>query len=355
MYGQGANSKKGSIMHQPVFKFIYLFVFSFFWFCHANAQQENLEIYWIDVEGGAATLIVTPGRQVVLMDAGFQRDDGRDSDRIMAAMEDAGVTEIDYFLASHFHGDHVGGLSSLNANVPIKEFIDHGDSVERQDNERRRAIWENYLSIVEGARRSVVVGDQLSLDGIDFTFVTSNGEILDKKLTGTKPNPHCSGAPSGDDDSGENSRSLGYLLSLGKFQFLNLGDLTFNVQHKLACPQYELGSVDIFQVPRHGNAVPLQFSTAVNPTVAVINNGARKGGSATGFDALRVIPDLEAIWQLHRALGLDDHHNTNAQMTANLTEENDAGYWIKAVVQEDGARYELMNQRNQFSRSYMSK
>ena len=342
-------------MRQSVIKSIYLFLFSFFWFCHANAQQENLEIYWIDVEGGAATLIVTPDRQVVLMDAGFQRDDGRDSGRIMAAMEDAGVTEIDYFLASHFHGDHVGGLSSLSANVPIKEFIDHGDSVERQDSERRRATWENYLSIVEGARRSVVAGDQLSLDGIDFTFVTSNGEIFSKELVGTKPNPHCSGAPSGDDDSGENSRSLGYLLSLGKFQFLNLGDLTFNVQHKLACPQYELGSVDIFQVPRHGNAVALQFSTVVNPTVAVINNGARKGGSAAGFDALRVIPDLEAIWQLHRALDLDDHHNTSAQMTANLTEENDVGYWIKAVVQGDGARYELVNQRNQLSRLYMSR
>ena len=113
-------------MRQPVVKFICLFLFSFFCFFRANAQQENLEIYWIDVEGGAATLIVTPGRQVVLMDAGFQRDDGRDSGRIMEAMEDAGVTEIDYFLASHFHGDHVGGLSSLSANVPIKEFIDHG-------------------------------------------------------------------------------------------------------------------------------------------------------------------------------------------------------------------------------------
>ena len=342
-------------MRQPVVKSIYLFLFSFFWFCHTNAQQENLEIYWIDVEGGAATLIVTPDRQVVLMDAGFQRDDGRDSGRIMAAMEDAGVTEIDYFLASHFHGDHVGGLSLLSANVSIKEFIDHGDSVEQDDSERRRADWENYLSIVEGARRSVAAGDQLSLDGINFTFVTSNGEIFSKELPGIKPNLHCSGAPSGDDDSGENSRSLGYLLSLGKFQFLNLGDLTFNVQHKLACPQYELGSVDIFQVPRHGGAVALQFSTAVNPTVAVLNNGPRKGGSAAGFDALKVIPDLEAIWQLHRALGLDDHHNTSAQMTANLTEENDAGYWIKAVVQEDGARYELMNQRNQFSRLYMSK
>ena len=99
----------------------------------------------------------------------------------------------------------------------------------------------------------------------------------------------------------------------------------------------------------------LQFSTVVNPTVAVINNGARKGGSAAGFDALRVIPDLEAIWQLHRALDLDDHHNTSAQMTANLTEENDVGYWIKAVVQGDGARYELVNQRNQLSRLYMSR
>lgn len=331
-----------------------VFLLSVLGFFHANAQQANLEIYWIDVEGGAATLIVTPDRQVILMDAGFQRDDGRDANRIVAAMEDADVTEIDYFVASHFHGDHVGGLSSLSRRVPIKEFVDHGDSVE-QDGERRRVNWENYLSIVDGARRSVVAEDELSLRDVDFTFVTSNGEIFNKDSVNKQLNPHCKGAPSGDDDSGENSRSIGYLLSLGKFQFLNLGDLTFNIQHKLACPQYQLGDVDIFQVPHHGNEVALQLAAVVNPTVAVLNNGPRKGGSAVGFDALRIIPDLAAIWQLHRALGLDDRHNTEAQMTANLAEENDEAYWIKAVVQADGASYELINRRNQFAQLYMSK
>ena len=129
---------------------------------HAKAQQATLDIYWIDVEGGAATLIVTPERQSVLMDAGYDREDERDTQRIQAAMADAGITELDYFIASHFHGDHVGGVPALAGQVPIKQFIDHGDTVE-QDSERHRAAWNGYLSVAKGNRRSVVPGDELSV------------------------------------------------------------------------------------------------------------------------------------------------------------------------------------------------
>ncbi len=103
----------------------------------SSAQQATLDIYWIDVEGGAATLIVTPEREAVLMDAGWDREDARDANRIQAAMRDARIDEIDYFIASHFHGDHVGGLPALATRVPIREYIDHGDSVEL---DRERSI-----------------------------------------------------------------------------------------------------------------------------------------------------------------------------------------------------------------------
>lgn len=103
-----------------------------------QAQQPALDIYWIDVEGGAATLIVTPSGQSVLMDAGWDSEDARDATRIEAAMADAGITDIDYFIASHFHGDHVGGVAALASRTTIGQYIDHGDSAEQDDERRRR-------------------------------------------------------------------------------------------------------------------------------------------------------------------------------------------------------------------------
>ena len=320
----------------------------------AYAQQATLDIYWIDVEGGAATLIVTPERQAVLMDAGWDREDARDAERIQAAMQDAGIDEIDYFIASHFHGDHVGGVPALAVRVPIGAYIDHGDSVELN---RARSIpaWEAYLSAANGKRRSVTPGDALELRGLELNFVVSNREILQQTAQATAPNTHCAGSSTGEDLAGENSRSVGYMLTLADFQFLNLGDLTINVQHPLACPENLLGVVDLLQVPHHGNGVAPQLTRALAPTVAVLNNGAHKGGSAEGYEAISSIARIQGIWQLHRALDTDDDHNTNARMTANMSEEDDAGYWIKAVVQADGSSYEVINGRNGYSETYATK
>ncbi len=256
---------------------------------HANAQQATLDIYWIDVEGGAATLIVTPDRQSVLMDAGFNQEDERDAQRIQAAMADAGITELDYFIASHFHGDHVGGVPALAGRVPIKQFIDHGDSVE-QDSERGGPAWDGYVNAAKGNRRSVVPGDELSLDGVELTFVTSNGEIPPRALEAHGPNSYCAGAFPGEEDSGENSRSVGYLLSLGEFQFLNLGDLTVNVRHELACPEYRLGVVDILQVPHHGNDIAPSAHGGGQSRRRRVEQWSSQGGQPRGVRGARGHP-----------------------------------------------------------------
>ena len=317
-------------------------------------SNEPLDIYWIDVEGGAATLIVTPARESILMDAGWNRDDARDAKRIQAAMRVAGITEIDYFIASHFHGDHVGGVPALAARVPIKQFVDHGDSVE-QDRDRSRRAWESYLSAAKGKRRIIEPGDALPLAGIEFMFVTSAESVL-SRAGGQRPNPNCQGASAGNTPSGENGHSVGYLMSLGGFEFLNLGDLTVNIQHKLACPQIPLATIDLFQVPHHGNGVAPQLTRALQPTVAVLNNGPHKGGQAEGYDVVQNTPGVEAIWQLHRPLDTDEGHYAAEQMTANTTDEPDClGYWIKATVQPDGSSYSVINGRNQFSRTYVVK
>lgn len=315
-------------------------------------ESRDLTIHFIDVEGGAATLIVTSAGESVLMDAGWGTEDDRDAVRIVAAMNDAGITKLDYVIASHYHNDHVRGMPALARRVQIGQYVDHGESVEQND------AWKDYLTVAEGKRRSVTPGDTLPLSGVDFTFVTSNGEVLDHALANAVSNIYCQADSSDIDDSqltGENPRSVGYLLSMGNFQFLNLGDLTVNIQHKLACPSNKIGVIDLYQVPHHGNGVSPELSLALAPTVAVLNNGGQKGGDATGYEVISAVPGIQAIWQVHRALKNDDQHNSSEQLTANLTEENDEGHGIKAIVQADGSSYTIENGRNGYSENYVTK
>ena len=322
-----------------------------------GGPTDTLDIYWIDVEGGAATLIITPEQESILMDAGWGREDERDAKRIQDAMADANIDHIDHFITSHFHRDHIDGLPALASRVPIGEFIDHGDSVE-QDQPNGAASWSAYLSVAQGKRRTVKPGDKLRLEGVEFSFVAARREVPQQPLSPTGPNPYCQQSEPGGDLQGENASSVGYLLSLGAFQFLNLGDMTPNIQHQMACPENKLGTVDLYQIPHHGmrNALSPALTWAVQPKVAVINNGPHKGGGPDSYEIIEQIESLEDIWMVHRALDTDDAHNTSERLTANQTDEDDCvGFWIRAMVHPDGRSYVLMNGRNRASRTYVSR
>lgn len=324
----------------------------------ATLAQEpaSLDIYWIDVEGGAATLVVTPARESVLMDTGWPRADARDALRIQAAMDDAGIDRIDYLLFSHFHGDHVGGLPALAERVPIGAIVDHGDSVEL-GSPRGLALWDEYIGLAADRRRSVVPGDKLPLERLEFTFVASHRELVDAPEP-RMPNPLCDGIAPPDPDMGENGHSLGYLLSLGAFQFLNLGDLTPDREHALACPENRLGLVDLWQVPHHGGygAIRPELAGALRPTVAVVNNGPRKGGTPDSLAVIQGTAEVGDVWQSHRTLTDDAAHNTDEALIANLTEEDDCrGHWIKATVAPDGRSWSMTNGRTGYSRTYQSR
>ena len=318
--------------------------------------EATLDIYWIDVEGGAATLVVTPQRQSILMDTGWSRPDARDAERIHAAMRDAGISEIDYLLLSHFHRDHVGGLAALTERVAVARIVDHGDSVE-QAVPRGRAIWDEYVGLSRDRRRSVTPGDKLALERVELTFVASHRELVDSSEP-RLPNSLCAGAEMPSPDEGENGHSLGYLLSLGAFQFLNLGDLTPDREYALACPENRLGMVDMYQVPHHGGygAIRPELTGALEPTVVVINNGPRKGGTPDSLRIVQSLAGIEDVWQSHRALADDAAYNTEESLIANLTEEEDCtGHWIKATVQSDGRSWTMTNGRTGHSRNYESK
>ena len=322
---------------------------------HTQAPA-TLDIYWIDVEGGAATLVVTPERESVLMDTGWSRPDARDALRIQAAMDDAGITEIDYLLFSHFHGDHVGGLAALIERVPVGQIIDHGDSVER-GTERGDALWNEYVGLAVDRRRSVAPGDKLPLRRIEFSIIASHRALVDS-LEPRPPNGLCADAAAPTADQGENGHSLGYLLSLGAFQFLNLGDLTPDREHALACPENRLGVVDVYQVPHHGGygAIRPELTAALDPTVLVINNGPRKGGTPDSLVVAQSTAGIEHVWQSHRALADDAAYNTDESLIANLTEEDACnGHWIKATVMPDGRSWTMTNGRTGRRRNYLSK
>ncbi len=316
-----------------------------------------LDIYWIDVEGGASTLVVTAQGQAFLMDTGYAGVNDRDPARIEHVLtHEAGVRQLDYVLTSHFHADHAGGLTALARRVSIGAFVDHGDSVDQAAG-AGRALWGQYLTTVGTKRRSVRPGDRLPLTGVDLTIVAADGRALTSPLGRAVPNPSCATFTRHPDDPSENGRSLGYHLRAGAFDFLDLGDLSWNFQHALVCPNNLLGAIDLLQAPHHAvrDDVLPQLLAAVRPAVVVMNNGPTKGGGPVAVAAVLASPGLEDAWSLHRALGNDAAHNTPEAHTANLgPSDGCTGAWIRARVNDDGT-FVVTNSRNGYSKTYAVK
>lgn len=328
----------------------------------AGAQSRNLDIYWIDVEGGAATLIVSPAGESLLVDAGWEVG-GRDAKRILAVAQQAGLTRIDYFVMTHYHADHVGGLPALAKLIPIQRCIDHGDAIEPENQK-----WlDAYLGVCAGKRTAVKAGATIPLKGVQIDVVASDGSLVSSAINGGGSNPLCAAAERKPQDTPENQRSVGVLLKHGRFTFLDLGDLNWAKEMELSCPINRVGQVTMYQTSRHGafdGAGAPAHLHAITPQVVVVNNGPRKGlgGSSPGqpkiqgghYDRIAATPGIEGIWQGHLSL-LDKDHNTAPDMTANLEDTAECqGHWIRASVQQDG-RFTVTNGRNGFSKSYVAR
>lgn len=323
------------------------------------AQSRNLDIYWIDTEGGAATLIVTPSGQSMLVDTGNPGPDDRDPKRIFEVTKAIGLQKIDMLVTTHYHGDHVGGAPALARMIPIEKFYDHGDSIEASNNAQTAKLWQDYQKISEGKRVIVKPGDKIPLKDVNVTVVTANGEVLTKPINGGRANDYCKDAQQKDTDKTENGRSTGFLLTYGKFKFLDVGDLTWDREMMQACPVNLVGTVTLFQATHHGFVNGISGAPAMvwaaKPQVVVVNDGPRKGLEGNTFEVIGKIPGIEDVWQVHRALKNDAAHNTQEQLTANLEDTADCkGRWIKASIASDG-KFTLTNSRNQFNKTYAAR
>ena len=209
------------------------------------ASANTLDIYFIDVEGGQSTLIVTPAGQSLLVDTGFAGFENRDPLRILAAVREAGLKQIDFLLVTHFHWDHDGGVPELARRVPIRTFVDHGD-LERTPEARAGSAWEvtldryNSYRAVRGNNPHLEPkpGDRLPLQGVDVTFVSSAGATIGEPLPGAgRRTPGCTPTAPTADDPFENPRSTGFVMRFGRFRFLDLGDLSGAPLFSLLCPK----------------------------------------------------------------------------------------------------------------------
>jgi competence protein ComEC len=321
----------------------------------ATAATKPLEIYFVDVEGGQATLFVTPAGQSLLIDTGWPGFEGRDASRIAATAKNAGLSKIDFVLLTHYHTDHTGGVPQLVAKIPVGAFIDHGPNREPGDKATEDA-WEAYQKVIadQHIKRIIAkVGDVLPIQGIRAEVVSSDGVLFSKPLPGAGgQNPGCAKSEKRPADQTENARSLGTIFTFGKVRILDLGDLTWDKEMDMVCPVNVLGMVDVFIVSHHGfqQSDSPALLGAITPRIAIMDNGATKGGSPPAWDTIKASPRLEDLWQLHYSNEGAAAHNSPENLIANL-QGPDAANYLKLSVWEDG-NLEVFNSRTQTSKHY---
>src|ERR1039458_2745626 len=317
-------------------------------FAAALPAAKSLEIYFIDVEGGQATLFVAASGESLLVDTGWGGFNGRDAGRIAAAAKSAGMKKIDYLVITHYHEDHVGGVRQLAAKLPIVTFVDHGPDVETGQDPQ--AIFQAYEEFrAKGQHILARPGDTIPVKDLQVQVVSAAGEVISAP---GEANPSCSAFREQAADASENAQSIGLLISFGDFRMADLGDLTWNKEFGLVCPNNKIGHVNLFLASHHGldTSNSPQLVDALAPRVAIVNNGGRTGASPETWQTLHDAPGLEDIWQLHYAVGAPKDHNSADPYIANI-DEICQGMWLRVTAQKDGS-FTVYNSRNKYRKNY---
>jgi competence protein ComEC len=347
----------------------------------AAQTRTTLDIYVVDVEGGNATLYVAPSGESALIDTGNVAHDAakRDAGRIMAAARDARLTQIDHLITTHWHGDHFGGMVELAKQIPIRDFIDHGPNIQPVA-AFDEFFDKTYPALYGNAKHTIAKpGDVVPVAGLDWRIVSSAGQVLKTPLAGAgAANPSCAGFKPQPVDTTENAQSVGSIITFGKFRVAQLGDLTWNKEFDLMCPNNPVGTVDLFVVSHHGLNISNSEALVhgIRPRVAIMNNGTRKGGFPEPMKVIHTSPGLEDLWQIHFSQLSGQEYTVPGMFIANLLDEpsaampvapiaapapgpntppapahNGPAFWIKVSAQPDGT-FTVTNARNGFSKTY---
>jgi competence protein ComEC len=324
----------------------------------ALAKPTGPKIFWVDVEGGAATLIITPAGESILIDTGNpgERDPGRIN---KLAREEAGISKIDHLVITHFDGDHFGGAVDLSKLITVGTVYDYG--VRPQDRER---VGEAYLNFECEARLVLTPGDQLPLKQ-----ATTGPELkatvigaLQKNIQPNglhKPNPFPTGYPRQDPDLSHNANSIVLLFEYGDWQFLDAADLSWNLEGDLVSPYNLIGEIDVYQVDHHGldRSNNTHFIHSIKPTVAVMNNAHKKGTGPITVEGLRSSPGIEGIYQVHKCTREGEEHlNTHEDKIANLKSGTECeGNFLTLTVAGDAKSYEVSVPRSGHATKYQTR
>jgi competence protein ComEC len=307
------------------------------------------------------------------------------------------VKQIDYMVASHYHSDHMGGIPYLAQNIRIVNYVDHGQNVEygKSDEwwkERRAPMFhpgiakkydETYDSYAKaratGHHIVVNAGDTIPFQGIEVRAVTSAGKTLNKPLQGAgNPNPACAHVDLRAVDDAEDAQSVGLLISYGKFRFIDLGDLTWNVSYRLFCPDNKVGMVDAYLITHHADSLKQSLGPyfwglsccskaevyGLHPEVAILSLGPKSLvlslgskslgdlGSGDGLQTVRSSPGLEDVWQTNYLIaGREKEYTAPEKYCANIGTTDGTSEFIKLVSQSTGS-FAVINSRTGFSKEY---